>query len=53
MVCKIKKNLLYKNQGQNPSIKNIRQMRTWIDTTQRKNKKNKSMGNKEKKTQCK
>jgi hypothetical protein len=33
-----KKNLVYKNQRGNPSIKSTRQKRAQVDTTQRKNK---------------
>jgi hypothetical protein len=52
---KVKKNLVYKNQRRNPSIKSITQMRTQVDTTQRggKNGSKESMKNKGKKSLCK
>jgi len=46
---KKKKNLIYKIKDKNPSIKSTRQMRTLIDTTQRKNENKQSTKNKEKK----
>jgi hypothetical protein len=47
---KKKKNRIYKIKDGNPSIKSTRQMRTLIDTTQRKNENKHSIKNKEKKT---
>jgi hypothetical protein len=47
-----RKTLYIKIKDKDPSIKNIRQMRTRVDTTQRKKNKQ-SMKNKEKKTLCK
>ncbi len=42
---KKKKNLIYKIKDKNPSIKSTRQMRTLIDTTQRKNRNKQSTEN--------
>jgi len=46
---KKKKNLIYKIKDENPSIKSTRQMKTLINTTQRKNRNKQSIENKEKK----